>query len=706
MLEEVGAYIENMIIYKTIIPFFRRIMSLEKKGEGKMLIPLSVKDKSIETSGITKDYRNAISEFIWNGFEANASCVSIDYVENSAFGIDVLTICDNGEGICYEQLNDTFGSFLASNKNGLASSAKTKANKGKGRFSFTAFSQKAIWHSVYLKDGELNEFDITIYSDKKDQAECSPCCKTDGKHTGTTVTFYDVYGLTTENMDFNNLEHELLQNFAWYLYLFRSKRLSIKIREKELDYQKHIDTAFSITVREKIEDYFFDITIIVWKTSIKEKFCCYYFNNQNEYRYKDTTLFNRNTVSFCHSVYVKSDFFDELGEIPDDDDQISLFDNDAKNVLRKLRSKIKKLIEKQMSAFLSVKSEQAIDRMINERKTFPKHSDDPYGKMKSKVLREVTIALYKLEPRVFYKLSPIQEKSLLAMLDLLLDSEERENILFIIEKIVDLTPEQRTDFSNILKKTELENLIETIKFVENRFKVIELLRKLIYEMPDYANERDHIQKIIENHFWLFGEQYTLVSADKRMQKTLESYTHLLYGKSAEKVVLEPDLENERRMDIFLSRIRSVETGFNTVTEENLIVELKAPNKKLTLQVLRQIEDYMEYVRRQPQFNSSYRKWKFIAVCRELDDAVAGRYEAFKEKGKVGLVSMVSNYEVYALTWDDIFRGFDLVNKPILERLKYDREMLSQELLDGISMQEGREKANAITETIVGMSLSS
>lgn len=672
-----------------------------------MLIPLSVKDKSIETSGITKDYRNAISEFIWNGFEANASCVCIDYVENPAFGIDVLTISDNGEGICYEQIRDTFGSFLASNKNGLASSAKTKANKGKGRFSFTAFSQKAIWRSVYSKDGVLNEFDITIYSDKKDQAECSQCSKTDKKHTGTTVTFYDVFGLTSENLDFNNLEHELLKNFAWYLYLFKNKNLSIKIKEKELDYQKHIDTAFSITVREKIEGYFFDITIIVWKDPIKEKFCCYYFNNQNKYCNKDTTLFNRNTVSFCHSVYVKSDFFDELGEIPDDDDQISFFDNEeAKSVLRKLRSKIKKLIEKQMSAFLSVRSEQAIDKMINERKTFPKHSDDHYGRMKSKVLREVTIALYKLEPRVFYRLTPIQEKSLLAMLDLLLDSEERENILFIIEKIVDLTPEQRADFSNILKKSELENLIETIKFVENRFKVIELLKKLIYEMPNYANERDHIQKIIERHFWLFGEQYTLVSADKRMQKALESYSNLLYGESAEKVSLEPDLENERRMDIFLCRKRNVETEFNTITEENLIVELKAPNKKLTIQVLRQIEDYMEYVKRQPLFNSSYRKWKFIAVCRELDDAVAGRYEAFKDKGKVGLVSIVSNYEVYALTWDDIFRGFELVNKPILERLQYDREMLSQELLEEISIQEGREKANVMTETIVGMNLSS
>lgn len=41
-------------------------------------IPLSVKNQSIETSGITKDYKEAICEYIWNGFEANAKNVEIE----------------------------------------------------------------------------------------------------------------------------------------------------------------------------------------------------------------------------------------------------------------------------------------------------------------------------------------------------------------------------------------------------------------------------------------------------------------------------------------------------------------------------------------------------------------------------------------------------------------------------------------------------
>ena len=42
-----------------------------------MIMSLSVKNQSIETSGITKDYKEAIREYIWNGFEANASEVKI-----------------------------------------------------------------------------------------------------------------------------------------------------------------------------------------------------------------------------------------------------------------------------------------------------------------------------------------------------------------------------------------------------------------------------------------------------------------------------------------------------------------------------------------------------------------------------------------------------------------------------------------------------
>lgn len=39
---------------------------------------------------------------------------------------------------------------------------------------------------------------------------------------------------------------------------------------------------------------------------------------------------------------------------------------------------------------------------------------------------------------------------------------------------------------------------------------------------------------------------------------------------------------------------------------------------------------MDYVRRQPQFNSESRKWKFIAVCKEVDDYVKSKYKAFED----------------------------------------------------------------------------
>lgn len=88
---------------------------------------------------------------------------------------------------------------------------------------------------------------------------------------------------------------------------------------------------------------------------------------------------------------------------------------------------------------------------------------------------------------------------------------------------MELTPEQRQDFSDMLRKTKLENVIDTIKFVQDRYKVIELLRTIVFDMTQYANERDHIQKIVQQHFWLFGEQFNLASADERMKNALEKY---------------------------------------------------------------------------------------------------------------------------------------------------------------------------------------
>ncbi len=672
-----------------------------------MIIPVSVKNQSIDSSGITSDYKTAISEYIWNGFEANATKISIEYTLNEAFGVKELFIKDNGDGINYNELGETFGAFLASKKNLMSLQMKSKANKGKGRFSFIAFSNNAEWHTVYKDNDVYKEYEITMSGDKKEVIDCSEPQLSGQNATGTEVKFFNISTLSAENMRFAVVESALLKDFAWFLYLYKNRNVEIVVNGEKVDYEKYINTELSEKTMISIDGYKFEINLIVWQKSISEKFCCYYFDEKNVFKGKRTTTFNHNTVDFNHSAFVKSTFFDDKDNIIDDYDdmQINLFESqDEKKILKKLHKEIQRFIEKKISVYLSDKAEEVVTAMITERKTFPEFPNDVYGQMRKNDLKRVTKEIFKLEPLIFHRLKLVQEKSLLGFLNLLLSSEERENVLTIIEQVVELSPQQRKDFSKILKKTSLENIIDTIKFIEDRYKVIELLKNIVYDLTKFANERDHVQKIVERHFWLFGEQYNLASADQRMQKALEQYRNILYGEENLTAKLDPDAENERRMDIFLCNTRNVETTFETTLEENIVVELKAPRITLTKKVLRQVEDYMDYVRRQPQFNSELRKWKFIAVCKEVDDYVKSQYKAFEDKGKIGLVFQVDNCEIYALTWDDIFKSFEIKHRPMLERLKYDKEQMANELMAEVSDTEGREKADTFTQIAVAYEL--
>ena len=86
---------------------------------------------------------------------------------------------------------------------------------------------------------------------------------------------------------------------------------------------------------------------------------------------------------------------------------------------------------------------------------------------------------------------------------------------------------------------------------------------MIYDLDKFTNERDHIQKIVEQNYWLFGEKYNLASADKTMTRALEGYLNILYGASKPDSKLDSDQELNRRMDIFLCGSRKTENSHDT-----------------------------------------------------------------------------------------------------------------------------------------------
>lgn len=673
-----------------------------------MRYPLSVKSKSVETSGIPRDYKEALCEYVWNGFEANATTISITHTINVLGGIEEICISDNGSGICFETIQDTFGAFLASQKNALSLKIKSKVNQGKGRFAGFSFANRIKWDTVCAENGKNVQYSISVYSENKNEYEVTEKALTE-RSTGTTVIIGNVDQILPEQVTILALEDTLLKEFAWYLYLNKERNVEILVNGERVDYTKYIDTRFSAKKDLLIDGIGLKIDVVVWKEKIREKFCIYFMNLEGVLKGRDTTSFNRNTVNFNHSVFVRSLCFDRdsATSLTTDDsgnEQIA-FDDQPSNrtFLRKVKKEIQEAIDDALTAFLSAQATKAVQDMM-DRESFPTFSDDIPGQLQKKDLMTVTQELYKLDARIFYKLKPIQEKSLLGFINLLLQSEERENMLDIIESIVSLTPEQRKGFSDILKRTQLGNIIDTIQFIEDRYKVVEALKQVVFDYTDYANERYHVQKIVEQHYWLFGEQYNLVTADQRMQKALANYLNILYGSDAPDATLNPDQEEMRRMDIFLCGARKTEDSVGDEIQENLVIELKAPKVVLTKKVLRQIEDYMDFVRKQPQFNTQLCRWRFIAVCNNVDDDVRARYATNQTKGKKGLVFSVENYELYALTWADVFKSFELRHSFLLKKLKIDQEAIEKDISQQLGNSTGREAVNNLTALALPVSM--
>ena len=200
---------------------------------------VTVTDTSI-MSGVTSDPRRAICEYIWNGFDANATNVYIEYTANALGTILSLSIKDDGDGINRSQLHETFGKYQDSiKKKSFQWSSQIKGKKGKGRYSFNCFASKATWTSVYkeeerllkhmisIDEGENDQFDD--YSDKGGQIVVHD------EDTGTIVNFSNVR-LPQEFFETEDFIDYLKKEYAVFLKLNENSNKTLYINGESLNY--------------------------------------------------------------------------------------------------------------------------------------------------------------------------------------------------------------------------------------------------------------------------------------------------------------------------------------------------------------------------------------------------------------------------------------------------------------------------------------
>ncbi len=684
---------QKIIIFT--IPLYPKLTMAAKKNK------VTINNKSVDSAGITKDYKEAIAELIWNGYDANATSINIEFDANEIDTVNYLKIIDNGDGIQYDNINETFGSFLDSHKkNSFQRSSYVRGKEGKGRFSFTTFADKAAWHTVFKKEGKLLEYTITINKFTKDQYSLDEQKISKSKKSGTVLTLFDLFNVTAYSFSSKKFEEYLANEFGWFLFLNKDNGYSLKINGEELDYDYVIAESDSKTVaiNDAIQNKFdFKITYIRWKEKIGDRYYYYFLNKEKRESAKKLTSFNNNAIEFHHSVYVESDYFNDF-IINENDVDVSLIGrNQHDPIFKQLIENLNGFLFEKQKHYIRGKGANELIRKYEFAGIFSNFRDNKYDQKRKKDLVKVVKELYCVQPKIFKGLKKEQEITFVGFLNLLLDTDERENILTIMEGVVQLTKTERNDLVKVLKKTSLSKIVSTIKLIENRYTVIELLKTLIFDLEKFTKERDHVQKAIQENYWIFGEQFHLASADKNFEKLLSEYLYILDGqKKSHKIDEQYRL---KRPDIFMCRKRSIPDLQNHDSEidENIMVELKRPSVVIGMDQFRQIEEYMQIIIKEPKFNSQTRSWKFFIIGKEMDSYIHDQYDSHKNKGKLFLVQSVRNYEIYAMTWDDVFRIFDIKHKYLLTKLDFDKAALEEELkAKGINLNN----PTKVTEEII------
>ncbi|MES2811502.1 MAG: ATP-binding protein [Bacteroidota bacterium] len=657
---------------------------------------------NITSKGIKKilsnyDASNSIAEYIWNGFDAKADTVSIRYEANEFGTLKYIEIADNGYGINYNKLNSKFKPFYESEKAIEVSAPKhTSTMHGKngvGRLTFFTFAHSANWITTFKNGKNYETSTININSSELNDYKANKF-ENESDFTGTTVTFTNVI------ISINEMEQViipfLINEFCWFLELNKHKNFYITINDIPLNYEDNIaERDETIEIAYLKSKTSFNIKYIQWKESLHKEYSKYYFlNDKGDEVYKDHTTLNKKGDEFYHSVYIQSDYFNDFDfNSSEDESQVKLFGKAKSSPEYKyLIREVNQLLRDKRKPFLRLFADKLIEQ-YEEGGILPVYKTEWEEKFKKEDLIETLKSLYEVQPKLFTSLSINQKKTFVRFLDLLLDSNEREDIFKVLDEILDLDPKEREDLAKVFKTTKLNRIIETLKLIQDRYDTINNLKELVYNPNLKANEVDHLQKLIESHYWIFGEQYHLVTAaEPKFEEALRRYIFHLTDKDVSVEIDHPHRLKE--MDIFACRQNALVDRI-----ENIVIELKHPLINLGNSQYTQVYNYLELIQKQPEFNAPNMYWEFYLVGNKFDSTnfIKNQISTNKPHGTRSLIMNLEDgrIKVYAKTWSEIFADFEIKHNFLDAKLKLEREKLFNDLTTADEVLESVQNNSAI-----------
>ncbi|WP_292693752.1 ATP-binding protein [Mesorhizobium sp.] len=589
----------------------------------------------------------AIAELIWNGLDADATRVDLEFDEGEAV-TEAIIVSDNGHGIPYADVETLFGKLGGSWKaHGNRSKGRARllhGKEGKGRFKALALGRVADWTSVFrAEDQNKYRFTISVIRDDLvDVRVTAPTRVENSMPTGVEVR------ITELDRSYRSLEPDqsvqpLSEIFALYLTDYRD--VSIYVASQKLDPDSLIKVRTSFDLQPIIDEgaeFSASVEVIEW-TSATERwiFLC---GPEGFPFHRVSPGFQ--TPGHQFSAYIKSQFIQKLQEQ-------SLMDFVEMNA--PLQKALEEAGERIKLFFRERDSEVALSEIERWKaeEVYP-YAEPPQTSVEVAEQQLFNIVALNVNKHVpdFSSMDRRNKAFQLRMLRHALEKGPNE-LQHIFSEVLGLPERKQKELSKLLMEADLGNIITASRLVSDRMKFLTGLEMLIYdpETKKYLKERSQLHRMIaDNNTWIFGEEFSLTVDDQSLTEVLRKHRKLI----GDEIVIDTPVkridEKTGIVDLMLSR--SVPQS-RPDEREHLVIELKRPSQPIGADEIMQVKKYAYTVAADERFRHLKTRWSFWVISNELDPFA--RIETRQKDKPRGQVSQTDDgaVEVWVKSWSEV-----------------------------------------------------
>lgn len=625
------------------------------------VLELKAQHDALQKIATTRDPVKALAEFVWNALDADATGVSVDLNRNALGGLDAITIRDNGIGITRTRALEDFENL---GKSWKRLRSRTESNRivhgkeGQGRLRFFSLSQRARWWSIYRDGSDLKKLTIEIVATSLHKSEVSDIDEIEAEvSTGTVVELSPL----KENFDWLTSEEARTEFAAVFApYLLQYPNVTISFDGRSIDPKATILASKEFPIHSVVcpnrvvKDL--SIKVIEWRHHIGARKI--YLGEQSGVVLGSLPA-NVTAPGFEFSAYAYAPFFQEVADanLLEFD---GLTDPDFGRIIEHVRSELTDYFRERQAE----RSGELIDELKNAG-VYP-YEGEPKSEVEKRERQVLDIAIHAVSSysRDFKRAENSLKKITLGLLREAI-RHNPEAIHNILHHVFNLPKNRQDDFSNLLQKTNLGNIISASTLIADRIVALEVLKGIVFNPAHRrtVKERGELDVLVQANTWIFGENFHITLAETGLSRVMQRVGEELTGKRNRGRVAKVD-GSTGRVDTFLGRIVPHQ---NQLHREFLLVELKRPSLKIGRKETDQLEDYVNAIRRQPDFASTSTYWNFFIVTGEYDDEIADRLT--QEGREEGILIKKDSHVVWVKTWSQIIRECEARLHFIAEKLQ-------------------------------------